>query len=104
MWIPENTYINICKVAQEIYKNHYQEDRLNTISVGTAHRPMNCSYMLEIPEEYRAQGFSFYDNVVCDAIYTPLSYSEKSLLLPHMALSWKSLQKMSAQTILLCHF
>ena len=55
MWIPENTYINICKVAQEIYKNHYQEDRLNTISVGTAHRPMNCSYMLEIPEEYRAQ-------------------------------------------------
>ena len=79
MWIPENTYINICKVAQEIYKNHYQEDRLNIISVGTAYRPMNCSYMLEIPEEYRAQGFSYYDNVVCDAIYTLYKYEQSRI-------------------------
>ena len=51
MWLPENTYINICKLAQEIFKNHYKTGCKNTIEVGSRHKPMTCTYILDMPEE-----------------------------------------------------
>lgn len=70
MWLPENTYINICKLAQEIFKNHYKTGCKNTIEVGSRHKSMTCTYILDMPEELSKKGFNYFDSVVHDAIYT----------------------------------
>ena len=79
--LPENTYINICKLAQEIYKNHYSLDQLNRLEVGSKKRPMCCTYMLDVPEEFRMEGFSYYDSAVCDAVYTLYKYQYENITL-----------------------
>ena len=70
MWLPENTYINICKLAQEIFKNRYKTGCKNTIEVGSRHKPMTCTYILDMPEELAKKSFNYFDSVVHDAIYT----------------------------------
>lgn len=70
MWLPENTYINICKLSQEIFKNRYKTGCKNTIEVGSRHKPMTCTYILDMPEELAKKSFNYFDSVVHDAIYT----------------------------------
>ncbi|MDD5804543.1 hypothetical protein ACTQWG_01160 [Blautia sp. HCP3S3_H10_1] len=81
MWLPANTYINICKLAQEIFKNHYKTGCRNTIEVGSRNRPMTCTYLLDMPESVAQKGFTFYDSVVHDAIYTLQRYGKERITL-----------------------
>lgn len=70
MRIPDNIYINICKLFQEIYKNRFQLDAINVVQVGSRGNPMHCRYMLEPPDGKKELTFSYYDAVVQDAVYT----------------------------------
>lgn len=70
MRMPDNIYMNICKVFQEMYKNKWEPDVLNTIEVGSRGSSMTCRYQITLPEGVKQVVFSYYDAVVYDAIYT----------------------------------
>lgn len=70
MKIPDNIYMNICKVFQEIYKNKFELNELNIANVGSRGKNMTCRYRITIPEEMQNVTFSYYDAVVYDAVYT----------------------------------
>lgn len=70
MQIPDNCYMNICKVFQEIYKNKFEYDTINHTEVGSRNRSMNCQYMVVPPNDASDHSFSYYDAVVYDAVYT----------------------------------
>lgn len=70
MKIPDNIYMNICKVFQEIYKNKFELNELNIANVGSRGKNMTCRYRITIPEEMQSVTFSYYDAVVYDAVYT----------------------------------
>lgn len=70
MKMPDHIYMNICKVFQEIYKNKWEPDVLNTVEVGSRGNNMICRYQITPPKESRNEIFSYYDAVVYDAVYT----------------------------------
>ena len=70
MKIPDNIYMNICKVFQEIYKNKFELNELNIAEVGSRGKNMTCRYRITVPEEMESVTFSYYDAVVYDAVYT----------------------------------
>lgn len=49
MKIPDNIYMNICKVFQEIYKNKFELNELNIAEVGSRGK----KYDMQIPH-YRS--------------------------------------------------
>ena len=70
MKIPDNIYMNICKVFQELYKNKFVPNELNIAEVGSRGKNMTCRYRITVPEEMESVTFSYYDAVVYDAVYT----------------------------------
>ena len=70
MKIPDNIYMNICKVFQEIYKNKFELNELNIAEVGSRGKNMTCRYRITVPEEMESVTFSYYDAVVYVAVYT----------------------------------
>lgn len=69
MKIPDNIYMNICKVFQELYKNKFVPNELNIAEVGSRGKNMTCRYRITVPEEMESVTFSYYDAVVYDAVY-----------------------------------
>lgn len=65
MKIPDNIYMNICKVFQELYKNKFVPNELNIAEVGSRGKNMTCRYRITVPEEMESVTFSYYD-----AVYT----------------------------------
>ena len=51
MKIPDNIYMNICKVFQELYKNKFVPNELNIAEVGSRGKNMTCRYRITVPEE-----------------------------------------------------
>ena len=51
MKIPDNIYMNICKVFQELYKNKFVPNELNIAEVGSRGKNMTCIYRITVPEE-----------------------------------------------------
>ena len=72
MKIPDNIYMNICKVFQEIYKNKFELNELNIAEVGSRGKNMTCRYRITVPEEMESVTFSYYDAVVYDAGLHPV--------------------------------
>ena len=72
MRLPDSMYMNNCKIFQEIYKNHFQWDKVNDVNVGGKGKEMICSFELRYLGETskHQQSFSYYDAVVSDAVYT----------------------------------
>lgn len=70
MKIPDNIYMNICKVFQEIYKNKFELNELNIAEVGSRGKNMTCRYRITVQEEMQNVKFSYYDAAVYDAVYT----------------------------------
>ena len=68
MKIPDNIYMNICKVFQELYKNKFVPNELNIAEVGSRGKNMTCRYRITVPEEMESVTFSYYDAVVYDAV------------------------------------
>ena len=61
MKIPDNIYMNICKVFQELYKNKFVPNELNIAEVGSRGKNMTCRYRITVPEEMESVTFSYYD-------------------------------------------
>lgn len=72
MRLPDTVYMNNCKIFHEIYKNHFQWDKINEVNVGSRGNDMICSFELRYlgKDLDRLRPFSYYDAVVCDAVYT----------------------------------
>lgn len=70
MKIPDNIYMNICKVFQEIYKNKFELNELNIAEVGSRGKNMTCRYRITVQKEMQNVKFSYYDAAVYDAVYT----------------------------------
>lgn len=71
MKMPENIYINICKVSQEVFKNKFNLNRINRIKLGERNaESMFCEYRVSRRDQVQNIEFSYYDAVVCDAVYT----------------------------------
>lgn len=79
MKLPNNIYLNNCKIFQQIYKNKFELDVINTIDVGSKGKSMKCKY--QVTTGTKDVTFSYYDAVVQDAIYTiyKASYSKFTL-------------------------
>lgn len=74
MQLPDTSYMNICKVFQEVYKNKFTPDVIQKTDVGSRGKSMICQYMVsplpELTEHLSDLSFSYYDAAVYDAIYT----------------------------------
>lgn len=71
MKMPENIYINICKISQEVFKNRFEADTINRVNLGTRKdESMYCEYRISRRDHVKKVEFSYYDAVVCDAVYT----------------------------------
>ena len=57
MKIPDNIYMNICKVFQELYKNKFVPNELNIAEVGSRGKNMTCRYRITVPEEMESVTF-----------------------------------------------
>ena len=59
MKIPDNIYMNICKVFQEIYKNKFELNELNIAEVGSRGKNMTCRYRITVQKEMQNVKFSY---------------------------------------------
>lgn len=74
MQLPDTSYMNICKVFQEVYKNKFTPNIIQSAEVGSRGKSMICQYMItplpELTEHLTDLSFSYYDAAVYDAVYT----------------------------------
>lgn len=75
MRVPEKQYMNNCKVSRELYANRVPWGTKHSIKTGesTAEGPtvrMMVGLAQDAPEGIGEEPFSFYDAVICDAVYT----------------------------------
>lgn len=79
MRLPDNIYLNNCKIFHQLYKNKFTLDVVNTVHVGSKGSNMKCKY--QVITATKDVVFSYYDAVVLDAIYTiyKMDYSKFTL-------------------------